>query len=191
MTSLPDTLDETYSRALSNIPDKHKKYAFRTFQWLIYASVPLRVDELADMLITGPHENDSVSPDERFLSPVKLIACCGTLVTTENITQNILPINLQDHCVPLKRVLRLAHFSVQEYLVSRVTQDNNQLLIDEFDAHLAIAGTSINYIMHISHDPNYSNSSYISEKYPLVSYAVKHWSFMQDARKNYQAPPRR
>ncbi|KAH9985686.1 hypothetical protein BJV77DRAFT_1152736 [Russula vinacea] len=50
LNELPNTLDDTYERALQEIPKEKRRHAYRLFQCLVAAIRPLRVDELALML---------------------------------------------------------------------------------------------------------------------------------------------
>ena len=50
LNELPETLDETYARALKEIDKPNREYAHRIFQCVAAASRPFRVEELADFL---------------------------------------------------------------------------------------------------------------------------------------------
>ena len=50
LNELPNTLDDTYERALQEIPKEKQRHAHRLFLCLVAAIRPLRVDELAEML---------------------------------------------------------------------------------------------------------------------------------------------
>ena len=50
LNELPETLDETYARALKEIDKPNWEYAHRVFQCVAAASRPFRVDELAEFL---------------------------------------------------------------------------------------------------------------------------------------------
>ena len=50
LAELPETLDETYERALRDIKKADWELAHRLFQSVVVASRPLRVEELAEFL---------------------------------------------------------------------------------------------------------------------------------------------
>jgi hypothetical protein len=50
LDQLPETLDETYARVLSQIPPVNQAHAHRMLQCLMVAVRPLRVEELAELL---------------------------------------------------------------------------------------------------------------------------------------------
>src|ERR1700758_5372144 len=49
LNELPPTLDETYERALQEIPKEKQQHAHRLFQCLVVATRPLLVEELAEV----------------------------------------------------------------------------------------------------------------------------------------------
>ena len=51
LAELPETLDETYERALQEIDQANWEFAHRLFQFVAVASRPLRVEELAELFI--------------------------------------------------------------------------------------------------------------------------------------------
>jgi hypothetical protein len=50
LDELPETLDETYERALQSIDKEKREFAHRIFQCLTVAIRPLRVDEFVEVL---------------------------------------------------------------------------------------------------------------------------------------------
>lgn len=48
--SLPQTLDETYSRILANIPEERREQAIRLLQFLVYSERPLTIQEAVDAI---------------------------------------------------------------------------------------------------------------------------------------------
>src|ERR1700722_15867802 len=113
LKSLPKTLDETYARALMSIRDEHMEDALRVLQWLVFSVVPLRINEIAEILIAKPGQDSKVDVEDRLLDADDIIRYCGTLVTTQEPSAREL---VSDKSVGAKtsRELRLAHFSVQE-----------------------------------------------------------------------------
>ena len=85
LDGLPQTLDETYARILSNIKKEYQEYAFLMLQWLCFSPRPLRLEELAEVVgITG--SDPSFHPDERLADPQDVLNICSTLITTESST---------------------------------------------------------------------------------------------------------
>ncbi len=51
LLELPEDLDETYVRILTNINPKHVDYAFMILRWLVFAGRPLLASEVLE--VTG------------------------------------------------------------------------------------------------------------------------------------------
>lgn len=168
LASLPSGLDETYERALSSIVPKHKDNALRILQWLIFSSRPVQVDEVAEIFAANPDNDSKFEEGDRLQDPDEIIAYCGTLFTTQESGEGRRKKKIKE--------LRLAHFSVKEYLVSeRILRRCPQYSIGEIDAHLSIAGTCLTYLLHVVNLP--SLPDHIFNEYPLLRYAVKNWRF--------------
>ncbi|KAL9084482.1 MAG: hypothetical protein Q9165_008055 [Trypethelium subeluteriae] len=75
IASLPETLDETYSRILDLIPPYHKDNMIRILQFLVYSERPLRLEEAVDAIIVEPEHEDMFQPGNRMPQPeeIKLI----------------------------------------------------------------------------------------------------------------------
>ena len=71
---LPKTLDETYERILQSIPDNRKSDAIRILQWLIFSARPLRIEEVAELLVSNPDMKipSSMSKDVRSTLRISL-----------------------------------------------------------------------------------------------------------------------
>ena len=178
LKSLPTTLDETYARALLSIREEHRD-AIRVLQWLVFSAVPLRINEIAEILIAKPEPDSKVDIEERLFNADDILKYCGTLVTTQEPSYRELVGNKSGEA-NTSRELRLAHFSVQEYLVSqRIVDRCPQYSISETDAHLSIAGTCLTYLF------NFADSCPlpvdIFENYPLAGYTAQYWA--EHARK--------
>ncbi|RDW76076.1 hypothetical protein BP5796_06897 [Coleophoma crateriformis] len=178
LESLPRTLDETYARALEKIEGANGNAALRDttlriLQWLVYSEVPLRINEVAEICITKPDQDAIVDVEDRLFDLEDITTYCGSLVTTQEPSRRYLNSDNLIKSSPCKE-LRLAHFSVQEYLISnRIVARCPQYSISEPAAHLSIAGTCLNYLWH------FKNMSYlpanILDEFPLAGYAAQYW----------------
>lgn len=101
MRELPESLDETYERILNNIHHKNRIYASRALQLLSISFIDT-LEELTEAVIVDV-EQCALNIDDRFLNPEGLLDICTCLIT------------FQENAEPQ---VRLAHYSVQEYLVS-------------------------------------------------------------------------
>ena len=171
LESLPRTLDETYSRILCNIPEGHSQDAIRILQWLTYSARPLRVEELAEIVAVNIDGSPWFDCEARFPDQQDVLAICSSLVTTEEVTVR-----------GTYQPVRLAHFSVKEYLVSERIQHQatatSRYAIQEIQANQSIAATCLAYLLQF--DQHDSLTSETTEEFPLAGYAAGFW--MQHTR---------
>ncbi|KAK8208092.1 hypothetical protein IWZ01DRAFT_454504 [Phyllosticta capitalensis] len=117
LQTLPDTLDETYARILRGSPGKPNQTMIRILQFLIYSdkgslSIKEAVDAIA-VKLTGEHHFD---PNDRPELPEEQIAAYYS-----SLVEIFDPVQLaRQHGYRAKPglLIRLAHFSVKEYLTS-------------------------------------------------------------------------
>ena len=50
---------------------------------LVFSAVPLRINEIAEILIAKPDQDSTVDVEERLINAEDIIKYCGTLVTTQ------------------------------------------------------------------------------------------------------------
>ena len=190
LKNLPATLDETYERILGNIDDEDsQQIARRSLLWLAFSERPLYLEELAEAAVI-----DTQFPDpERLPDPHYILELLGSLVTislidtpndddqddsseagcSDSSEEN--PRN-NSNDVP-GEVIRLAHFSVKEYLVSKRIRFGKASIfgIADVDVHCFIAEICLLYILHYDQ----SGSKTISPKdlgtFPILQYACKFW----------------
>ncbi|KAM5357601.1 hypothetical protein ACJZ2D_016093 [Fusarium nematophilum] len=97
---LPATLDETYARILQSISIQHHEEAINALVWLICSKRPLSLKELAEAIIINLDDGGSIDMTERLFDDSFILVVLSSLVTTSG------------------GQIRLAHFSVEEYLTS-------------------------------------------------------------------------
>ncbi|KAI9882889.1 MAG: hypothetical protein M1823_005361 [Watsoniomyces obsoletus] len=164
---LPQTLDETYDRILLGIDDEYKADVLKILQWLCYAYCPLRLCEVAEVLTVDLKANPYVDFDRRPNDPFDLLRVCGCLVILEPRTREAYSTN---------SIMRLAHFSVKEYLVSDRIQSrlSPEYGIQPISAHALIAESCLTYLVHLSYADRGPGDA--EEDYPLLSYVVRYWT---------------
>jgi ankyrin repeat protein len=165
LNELPTTLDETYERTLSEIPEEKWKQAHRLFQCLIVASCPLRIDELAEVLAIR-FESETTADLIKGWRPENtedaVLSACSSLIAVVEVDGS--------------PVVQFSHFSVKEFLTSdrlATAQSRNvsRYHIPLEPAHKILAqaclGTLLDLDEHI--DKNRLKN------YPLAFYAAHHW----------------
>ena len=140
---LPKTLDETYARILLSIDEEYSQDAFRILQWLVYSARPLRIEELVEVVAIDT-ERSQFNPENRLPDPRDLLTICSSLVTIVAVTAE------DDNGASHKTTeLRLAHFSVKEYLISDHIRNGLPFKYDiQSRAEEEIAQTCLTYLLH-------------------------------------------
>ncbi|KAI9766558.1 MAG: hypothetical protein M1839_004885 [Geoglossum umbratile] len=149
LASLPKTLDDTYARMLCSIDEEHSQNALKILQWLAYSARPLQIEEIAEVIAVDIEDNlEEVNGSD----------------------------DSNDDGDDKRIEVRLAHFSVKEYLVSERIQIGPACgySIRETPANISIAETCLAYLLQFE----YSNSltSRTTEEYPLARYAAQYWT---------------
>ena len=142
LATLPETLDNTYDRILCAISRKDCKYAMRILRWLTFSARPLSLEEIAEVVAIDVARNPAFNCNEILVDPLEALDICSSLVT---ITTN----EADRGSGSAQQIVALAHYSVQEYLVSdRIRQGSaKQYSIQEAECYNAIARGSLKYLI--------------------------------------------
>ncbi|KAF8274644.1 hypothetical protein EI94DRAFT_1712778 [Lactarius quietus] len=168
LDELPETLDETYERMLTDINKAQWGDAHRLLQCLVVAVRPLRVEELAELLAFDFQASRSggipkLKEDWRWDDEEEaVLSTCSSLIT-------IVPDGDS-------RVVQFSHFSVKEYLTSaRLARsphgDILRFYIDLEPAHTIMVQACMGTLLQLD---ELASSSGAKES-PLVPYAAQHW----------------
>lgn len=166
-------MDETYSRILRSIDPDSEQETKRLLAFLCFSGRQLTIEELVDALAVNLGDECHFDPEDRLIDALSILDICPSLITlVEHVFQQ-----WEGRCSePSTRVLvlRVAHFSGQEYLISdRILQ----LPVADFSlkavqAHDLMAKTCLVYLLHFkSVDLTEDNL-----EFPLAPYASMHWA---------------
>lgn len=184
LSSLPTTLDETYERILNDIPEIVRPYAVTIFQFLTYSPRPLRLTEIMDAIASNPQKKPAFRPENRFPDPREVLKICSGMVTlgtrkggdpdtevpsykddgNDNIGTNI-DVSILE--------LRLAHFSVKEYLISDRVQGMFKGPLEEIASNASMVETCLSYLCYLDHGLPLPK---IRGAYPFARYCAKYWT---------------
>ncbi|KAF7975437.1 hypothetical protein HWV62_9569 [Athelia sp. TMB] len=165
LNSLPKGLDATYTRIFerSECPD----YLERLMQWLVFSKCSLTVAELAEVLAVDFSTGDVpfYDPDLQCKIPALIWSICNGLVTE------------------FEGTVKLAHFSVKEYVVKRVKpKAEAQFSTSEQFSHSLIAQDCIAQLLHFDgpsildwEEPHSTSLDNIGSLFPLAQYAAMNW----------------
>jgi ankyrin repeat protein len=198
LMNLPRTLDETYQRMLVNIAEDYADEAASLLKWLAYSNEPLTLAELATaagIRLSADDRDEVADPEDvDYESPVNILeglviviphvpygnnagqatSGANTSAITEDMTKP------QGSNVQPQFKLRLAHFSVKEYLVSdRILVGPAKvfhLSTPSGDNHLA--QSCLAYLLHYSTYSGKTSDGYSdSVTFPLLNYAARLWPY--------------
>ncbi|KAI9794829.1 MAG: hypothetical protein M1816_002957 [Peltula sp. TS41687] len=172
LNHLPKTLYETYDRILMAVDDRYYRDAFTVLQWLAFSARPLTLTELAETCIIDPRAEEQVDEENRFQARDILELLPGLITESFRTTEpwrSPLP-------KPSISEVRLAHFSVKEYLVSEHIRNGraSKYGLEETAAHKSIVEKCVAYIVHYSaSEKTYSSTDLV--RFPLLEYCSSEW----------------
>jgi hypothetical protein len=127
-------------------------------QWLAFSARPLHVREVAEVIAIDVEGDGQFDEDEILTDPLDVITICSSLVTVNMYTLHV----------------RLAHFSVQEYLLSTRIQLGmaNFYTIQPITANIFIAQACLVYLLR------FEEISPLEKLHgtDLFNYAANYWT---------------
>ena len=166
LQDLPQSLDATYERILRDILKAYPDQAYHLLQFLTVATRPVSVDELAEILVLNVSDGIPVlNKDWRWDDNQRgVLATCSSLV----VIVDSYDYNLEKNT----RFVRLAHFSVKEFLTSKrlanKKADISRFYIRLEPAHTIIAQSCLAILLQSDLDRANRTSA-------LSKYAAQHW----------------
>lgn len=135
LQDLPLGLDATYDRLLLSLDVAFRPQIINCLKWLAFSNEVLRLEDLAEIFILHPKRALVLDDSERLFDPRDVLKYLSSLIV------------VQDNLPGRDIRIRLAHFSVKEYLISsRVCKGPAEAFaFDEVDAHLHIAHCCLAY----------------------------------------------
>ena len=159
LQSLPETLDDTYSRILRNLPKPHVRNAKRLLQFLAFSERPLRIEEAVDVLAVDSTAKPRFDEKDRMPEPEEIAEYCASLVIVTG--------------KPANREIQLVHFSVQTYLVSDNVQQTFAEDLREPTARAAVAETCLAYLLELDDS---QPIKLLCSLRPFAKYAARYWA---------------
>jgi ankyrin repeat protein len=166
LNELPGSLDETYERILKDVKKPNKRIAERVLHCLVVAVRPLRVEELAEVLVVDFDDAEGIprlKPDWRWEDQeLALLSACSSLIAIVKAGDS--------------RIVQFSHYSVKEFLTSpRLATSSGEVSNYHFDsdlAHTILAQACLSVLLQIQD----KDDGHIHEGYPLARYAAEHWT---------------
>ncbi|KAF1977160.1 hypothetical protein BU23DRAFT_377125, partial [Bimuria novae-zelandiae CBS 107.79] len=155
---LPTTLEGTYARILDQIDTVYIAEAKKLLMWLCFAARPLTIDEVIEALAIDLEQKD-YDETQRIEDPEDIMTLCGSLTT-------------YDH-----GYLKLAHYSVKEYLTSDrlLCMLQSTYFASNLNSDHSIAQYCLLYLRHFDHI--HQEKTNLRTCFPLFDYCIKLWHF--------------
>ncbi|KNG82575.1 hypothetical protein ANOM_009752 [Aspergillus nomiae NRRL 13137] len=138
--TIPKTLEETYQQILQDIPEDEKEDARSILTWLSFSLVPLKLEAVA--AVVG------------FPYPESVVETCTTYLVTFS---------------PSNGTIKLAHFSVKEFLV--VSDSKHWYQLTTIGGHMDIANRALDDLL----DQTKPLTEESAHGLPLLEYAADYW----------------
>ena len=167
LNELPKSLDETYERVLKEIGLANRDHAYRLLQCLAVAIRPLRVEELAEILVLDYDGAEGGTPEviedwRREDRQESVLSTCSSLIALVDYGGS--------------RVIQFSHFSVKEFLTSdRLAVSKGDLSdfhITPEPAHTTLAQACLGILLQLDDS---SNDDQVDSSFPLARYASQYW----------------
>ncbi|GAP92625.1 putative ankyrin repeat protein [Rosellinia necatrix] len=154
---LPRGLTATYDRIIQNIDSSLRPQVINLFKWLVASERPLELRELADIWMIRPECTPVIDKRHKLFTPQDCLRCISSMT-----------IQFRRYGAGGRIYVRLAHFSVKEYL----TSDGIDGLFTEAEAHHHIARSCLTCHLYLT-----TAGENDVVKFSLKDYAVRNWGF--------------
>ncbi len=175
LSDLPKGLDATYDRILAAIKPADQKQVARVLEWLAFSLRPLLLEEIAEIFILDPEAEIPFDEEGRLHEGRNVLGFLSGFVT--GIPRALGEFDNDHRCRRGEDVIeiRLAHFSIKEYLVSgRIsTYPSTLFSIDEGNAHLHITESCLAYHLFLSQTILATEETV--RQFQLWEYVVQYW----------------
>lgn len=163
LKAMPKGLNDTYAKILSQISDDDYEVAMRILHWLLFAG-PLYIEELAELAAMDMNAEPFEDID-RLWDPFDVLNICPNLLTTAEE-------NAKDSGKEPRLLVRLAHISIREYLLSTEILNGPaaRFHIEEPTAHASITECCVRYLRLVR-----DTIAKDAERLPLCIYAARNW----------------
>ncbi|KAK6359203.1 hypothetical protein TWF696_000367 [Orbilia brochopaga] len=171
LVSLPETLDETYSRILNGISKEYIRDTIKLLQFLVYSERPIYIEEAVDIIAVDTEGSPYFDPKYRMPNQSDILRCCASLV----IAVPVMRPSFHPRAKFARRTeLHLAHFSVKEYLMSDRLKDDLVQNFRETCAKASMAKTCLAYLLDLQLEIG-TPALMIGDAFPLVTYCIRCW----------------
>ena len=174
LSTLPPTLEETYDRILDNIDESYKTEVRAVLQWLAFAERPMRLEEIAE-IVAFDESHTNFDAKRRLLNSLEILVMCSSLL----VVNKTYYYHHYDYGKVTVSELRLAHFTVKDYLLSKNLRTSRHAYysLEEKASNLQIAKACLTYLNMDEFSSGYRGKKHQDEilrEWPLLDYAARH-----------------
>nr|POF13638.1 isoform 3 of ankyrin repeat and kh domain-containing protein 1 [Quercus suber] len=199
LRGLPATLDETYERMLTSIEPQYAAPALKVLRWLAYAQSPPTLAQLAEAVTIDPSAEREVDVASRGSWEDTLYVLPGLVTVLPdddeenyhghpgaspqsdrmNISSDTISVEVHISHARNHSKIRLAHFSIKEYLESNriLSSDAKDFHLDVATGHQFLAQSCLTYFLHYSNETAKTSTEQDFTTFPLLRYSAESWFF--------------
>lgn len=177
----------------------YHQQALTLLQWLAYARSPPTLGELVEAAIIDPIEESDIDVENRGDIEDTLNVLAGLVATQENqapddqggletessvddvssLKSGRTDVTHHRRSLSSQTRVRLAHFSVKEYLESKrmLKGDANHFYLESVVGHRVLAQSCLTYLQHYSASSDKTLTEQDLALFPLVTYAAQSWYY--------------
>ncbi|KAI9794459.1 MAG: hypothetical protein M1816_005529 [Peltula sp. TS41687] len=206
LADLPGTLDETYDRILCGIDKAYSEYALHILTWLAFSARPLRIEEVTEVVACDGEGDTGFDNDKVLEDASDILKICSSLITISiELVVEVLRSDVLGDPLDERRglgflydldahnpdkicdVVRLAHYSVKEYLVSERIRRGpaKDYSVQIAGSNTFIAKSCLGYLLQFQ-EPDLVHQ-YNIKSFKLAGYAAKSWTSHAQAAERSEA----
>jgi ankyrin repeat domain-containing protein 50 len=185
LSSIPSTLDETYSRILESIDPDEKPRVLRMLHWICFSVRLMHLGDLATVYLVGGSIQPPFHMDNAIFHVEDIIGICrgllmvveldGGAITSSHANDGLRGGDRLPHSNDnqITHIVQLSHFSVKEYLTSSSALSWR---LHDSESHVSIIRTCIAVYLHaISSEMTLERVHFyqIMKEHPLANYAMQ------------------
>ncbi|KEQ59894.1 ankyrin, partial [Aureobasidium melanogenum CBS 110374] len=176
LQNLPRTLDDTYTRILESIPKDHIGQTMTVLNLLVWSDYTFSTIEIVDAIAVNLDEDPGFNPKHRMPVPREVLRLCSSLVV---VSKDIHYLGGYKENKSTD-VVRLAHFSVKEYLISDHVSKACGSLLSESVARAYLARLCLTYVIAVGRLASLGGRcdgvlSRSLSGFPFIYYSSQHW----------------
>ncbi|KAL8663004.1 MAG: hypothetical protein Q9202_004234 [Teloschistes flavicans] len=170
LQALPKDLNETYSRIICRIDEKHRRNTIKVLQWLVFSRQELALEEVLETMAINVDAEDAFDTDRRLEEGSDILRICPSLIT------------ITDRAYEHGKTIRLAHFTVEEFIMTDA-RFKGESTAREY-AGIVIAEDCVGYLIQICNTvrtkygfPETPDRPRLYTDFPLLDYACYNWQY--------------